>query len=138
MIPTIITTGALSWLRGRAEKLFQVITALVSLQFPRTKEGCEGTEFDQLLVFITFSTQTKNRGYPATWQHSDTKLDHTTTVTTLIFIFVVIRTVPTSKIPLELFEKLNHLQAFVKEQTTNFNQNNPFVKEFRFKLLFMK
>ena len=94
MISTIITTGALSWLRGRAEKLFQVITALVSLQFPRTKEGCEGTEFDQLLVFITFSTQTKNRGYPATWQHSDTKLDHTTTVTTLIFIFVVIRTVP--------------------------------------------
>ena len=94
MISSITTTGALSWLRGRAEKLFQVITALVSLQFPLTKEGCEGTEFDQLLVFISFSTQTKHRGHQATWQHSDTKLDHTTTITSLIVIFVVIRTVP--------------------------------------------
>ena len=73
-------------MRGRAEKFFQVITALVSLQFALIKEGCEGTEFDQeiiiswfdhILVFISFSTQTKHRGHRATWQPRDTKLDHT-------------------------------------------------------------
>ena len=62
MIPTIITTGALSWLRGRAEKLFQVITTLMSLQFPLTKEGCEGTEFHQLLVFFVSQLKPKIEG----------------------------------------------------------------------------
>ena len=41
-----ILTFIPSWLRGHADKLFQVITSLVNLQFPLIKEGCEGTEFD--------------------------------------------------------------------------------------------
>ena len=34
------------YLRSYIDKVFQLCTAIVNLQFPLIKEGCEGTDFD--------------------------------------------------------------------------------------------
>ena len=41
-----ILTFIPSYLRGYADILFQLFAALVNLQFPLIKEGCNGTDFD--------------------------------------------------------------------------------------------